>query len=303
MFFIGWNRTTKSKPNLKLKTLLKKLAELEVSLQTFSYERLTAVEAHELKDSLEKFRKKLLQKIEANGEDAIRMASNTVHRIADETEKNKSEENANRPRIASGEDQATDFSGFYAHLTESQLSDINGILSAAEIATRISNDPIPPAGNDISESFKGFTASNKQYNTNAMSNTNKRSSETTKTSGQSKKAHAKFDLNPILEDCLGQKDLLEELIMLYKQNALEFIGQLKIHLQNLDFEAIRFASHKIKSGLRMLNTQELLVIAEQIELGSKTDQDIKQLNFLYDCFVKEYPEIERAIDEEFQKLN
>jgi hypothetical protein len=53
----------------------------------------------------------------------------------------------------------------------------------------------------------------------------------------------------------------------------------------------------------MMNTQELLVIAEQIELGSKTDRDIKHLRFLFDCFVKEYPAVENAIDEEFEKLN
>jgi len=292
---------------LKLKDLLIKLSDLEATLHKFSFERLTAAEARDLKETLEEFREQLQNSVQRQGGENSNEASSTVHSI--DKENDNSEVDLETPDMQS-EISANVFQSsnrFTAYLKESTLSEkqlgyINGILAAAEIATRITNDPITLTK---TESFNTTESSREDKNlkTNAMSSADKSTSEKKKSSKFEKQKSITLDLNPILEDCLGKKDLLKELIKLYKQNALEFIGQLKIHLQNLDFEAIRFASHKIKSGLRMMNTHDLLVIAEQIELGSKTDQDIKHLNFLFDCFVKEYPLIEKAIDEEFEKLN
>jgi HPt (histidine-containing phosphotransfer) domain-containing protein len=138
--------------------------------------------------------------------------------------------------------------------------------------------------------------------TKRMDNSHKRVSDSINPEVLKNGGSVQIDLQAVLADCLGQVDLLEELVRLFKQNALEFIGQLKLHLQNLDFEGIRFASHKIKSGLRMMNSHELLAIAEQIEAESKTDRDLKHLNFLFNCFVNEYPEVEKAIDRQLEKL-
>lgn len=111
-----------------------------------------------------------------------------------------------------------------------------------------------------------------------------------------------IDLEPILEDCMGEMAMLEELIQLYKQNALEFIGKGRISLDKNDFEQLRFALHKIKNGLRMMNTTRLLELVESMQNICKTSQDISYLRFLYDCFVTEYPVIEAVIDEQFKVL-
>ena len=112
----------------------------------------------------------------------------------------------------------------------------------------------------------------------------------------------KINLSLILEDCLGQMDLLEELILLYKQNALEFIGVVKLNLNNEDLDEIAFAAHKIKSGLAMMQSKSLHTIAEQMQKLCKTNGDRKHLNFLYNCFVEEYPLVEKAIDEQIKAL-
>lgn len=110
------------------------------------------------------------------------------------------------------------------------------------------------------------------------------------------------DLVPVLEDCMGQVSMLEDLIILYKQNVLEFIGATRIHLEQEDFEGLAFASHKVKCGLKMLNTQSLTALVEQIHTISRTNQDLKHLKFLHQCFLEEYPVVEAAIDCELLKL-
>lgn len=112
----------------------------------------------------------------------------------------------------------------------------------------------------------------------------------------------KIDLSEILEDCLGQVELLQELMALFKQNALAFIGNMLIHLQNSDSEQIGFAAHKIKAGLKMLQSKGLLDIIEQIEKCCHSDQDMKQLQTLYDRFLEEYPKAEKAIDTAMAEL-
>ena len=114
--------------------------------------------------------------------------------------------------------------------------------------------------------------------------------------------YASVDLRPALEDCMGDITVLKELIQLYKLNALEFMGKVKIHLQNEDFTEIRNAAHKIKCGLAMMHSHNLYFIVEQMHNNCKNTRDIEHLKKLYDCFVKKYPVVEQAMDQEVEIL-
>ncbi len=127
----------------------------------------------------------------------------------------------------------------------------------------------------------------------ASSSINSKNNKTEKT---------QIDLSGILEECMGQVELLEELMVLYKQNALEFIGNVRLHLENSDSKQIGFAAHKIKSGLKMMQTVTLLEIVEQIQKCCNSDSDLKHLKFLYDSFLEEYPIAEKAIDKAMDEL-
>lgn len=111
-----------------------------------------------------------------------------------------------------------------------------------------------------------------------------------------------INLSELLEECMGQLEILEELIGLFKQNALEFIGTVRVHLMNSDSEQIGFSAHKIKSGLKMLQSTSLLDIVEQIQECCHLDGDMKHLQFLYDSFLVEYPKSEDAIDSALDEL-
>ena len=105
-----------------------------------------------------------------------------------------------------------------------------------------------------------------------------------------------IDLTPILEECMGELDLLQELISLFDKNALEFIGSTKIHLANADFHSLGLGAHKIKAGLAMMRTDSLHAIIVLIEKESHINQDIKHLQFLFNCFTREYPVVKASID-------
>jgi len=113
---------------------------------------------------------------------------------------------------------------------------------------------------------------------------------------------SKIDLTGILEECMGEISLLEELVQLYIQNAMEFIGQAKTHIRNKDFKGLEFAAHKMKSGLAMMKTMSLHSLMVQIHKTAIDGKDVKHMKFLYDCFLEEYSIVESAIMEEVEKL-
>ena len=119
---------------------------------------------------------------------------------------------------------------------------------------------------------------------------------------QLKNAEQPFDIRSLLKECMGQMALLEELIRLFKQNIIEFIGSLKVHLTNEDMKGLAFACHKMKSGIKMMKAYGLLQIVEQIDLESKTGKDKKHLNFLYNHFIEEYGRLEKQIDQECSEI-
>ena len=109
-----------------------------------------------------------------------------------------------------------------------------------------------------------------------------------------------IDLQPVLEDCMGQMELLEELVRMFKQNIWEFIGSAKVNLMNEDFAALELACQKIIPSLRMMKTNGLLEVTQQVSRLCKTDKDMRHLNFLYDQFLQEYPRIQEQIDFEME---
>jgi hypothetical protein len=104
------------------------------------------------------------------------------------------------------------------------------------------------------------------------------------------------DLDPILEECMGNRNLLQELLTLYHQNVLEFIGASKIHLHNADCEALGLAAHKVKAWLAMMRTEGLHAIVVQVQKECDDGKDMKHLQFLCDRFAMEYPSVNKNLD-------
>ncbi|MGI9547579.1 MAG: ATP-binding protein [Flavobacteriaceae bacterium] len=110
------------------------------------------------------------------------------------------------------------------------------------------------------------------------------------------------DLKQALEDCMGDMGVLRELVLLYKQNAMEFIGKVKVYMDQEDFGKIRDSAHKIKCGLAMMKTHSLYLIVEQIHNNCRTTRDLEHLRHLYNCFLQKYQDVEKAIDNELEDL-
>lgn len=117
-----------------------------------------------------------------------------------------------------------------------------------------------------------------------------------------KKEVWEVNLTDILEECMGEIDLLEELIGLFKQNMLDFIGRANVYIPEGNFNRLGFAAHKVKSGLSMMKADHLYFLADKITIGCKTHRNLPEIGRLYDQLLLAYPIVEKAIDRELMFL-
>lgn len=111
-----------------------------------------------------------------------------------------------------------------------------------------------------------------------------------------------INLTLLREDCMNNAELILELLNLFKQNVMEYIGRMRIHLQAGNHQGIAFASHKIKSSLLLVEAKQLTQIADKLfELANQSRSE-DEIQKVFDHFLTAYKTVENAIDKEIKKL-
>ena len=126
----------------------------------------------------------------------------------------------------------------------------------------------------------------------------------TKTMQTTDRSTPKASLSKMQEECMGDHGFLIELVRLFKQNVLEFIGAYSVHMKNADWESLAFAAHKIKAGVALVEANTLLDIVQKIQALAKTNttSNAKELETLNKSFIKEYELVEITIDKELESI-
>ncbi len=116
------------------------------------------------------------------------------------------------------------------------------------------------------------------------------------TSSSHSSESSKVDFTQLLDDCMGDVELLKELIRLFKLNVWEFIGATKIYLQDRNFEQLKFEAHKLKNGLAMINAHSLQNIIFEFYEVCLSGNDLERLADLKQEFIDEYQLVEKTIE-------
>ncbi|WP_300025520.1 sensor histidine kinase [uncultured Maribacter sp.] len=110
------------------------------------------------------------------------------------------------------------------------------------------------------------------------------------------------DLNHLMKDCFGEIDMLNELVKLFKLNAIEFIGNVKIHLKTQNLKEIALSAHKLKAGFAMIKANGMRNLIVELESSCKKD-DFEKVKELYDVFLNDYPMLEDNLDKDLKLMN
>ncbi|SHK16887.1 Hpt domain-containing protein [Maribacter aquivivus] len=110
------------------------------------------------------------------------------------------------------------------------------------------------------------------------------------------------NLDSLMKDCFGEIDMLNELVKLFKLNAIEFIGNVKIHLKTENLKEIALSAHKLKAGFAMIKADGMRKLIVELENSCKTNQPEK-VKELYKIFLTDYPLLEENLSNELEKMN
>ncbi|WP_036154287.1 ATP-binding protein [Maribacter forsetii] len=111
-----------------------------------------------------------------------------------------------------------------------------------------------------------------------------------------------IDLQHLWKDCFGEVDMLNELVKLFKLNAIEFIGNVKIHLKTQNLKEIALSAHKLKAGFAMIKADGMRKLIVELESSCKTNQPDK-VKELYEVFLKDYPLLEDNLNKNLELIN
>lgn len=256
--------------------LLLYLEKLEIGLSSFSYEELGTVEAGELKKSFEVFKNGLEDKV--FGASELKQLETIYEKVGIHTVHGNGA--PDHPML----NQQVDFLGLIHKLEKTPLN-IEQRELVKELRKLVQKQKVGENKSRETNILNGMPTYFEQIEKNLEPDFSDQ-----------------IRLKSVLEECMGQMELMEELVRMFRQNALEFIGSVHVHLKNEDFNALDLACQKVIPNLRTMKTYGLLETAQQIAIQCRTDQDKKHLKFLYDQFLTEFPSAQEQMDFEMQML-
>lgn len=260
---------------LETRELLKYLEKMEISLSSFSFGELGTVEAVALKKSFDHFKQGLEEKI--YGTDGLDQLTALCDKVGIHGLDNKGEGerplegDALEPLVEKLENTP---------LNKEQREIVNAMKKLAQKTTAPKG--LPRRNKDLPspDPYLEFIEMDL---------------------GLDPQRHH-IGLKPVLDECMGHMDLMEEVVRIFKQNLLEFIGATKIQLERGDMAALDLACQKVMPSLRMMKAHGLMETAGQMAVQCRTEQDLKYLEFLYEQFIMEFPGIQEQVDFEMEIL-
>jgi len=84
----------------------------------------------------------------------------------------------------------------------------------------------------------------------------------------------------------GDKDILVELVTLFKDQVAETVGEMDVLLEKGDYYSLGLLSHKAKSSVAIMGMSELAAMLKTFELQAKSGQETEK----YKAYITRFKE-------------
>ncbi|WP_335966117.1 hypothetical protein [Galbibacter sp. PAP.153] len=111
------------------------------------------------------------------------------------------------------------------------------------------------------------------------------------------------DITKLVNDCLGDKEYISEIVLLLNENIEEFYDATAIYLKAKDRFSISRAAHKIKNGLEMIQAYSLLDYIDVIQTECQHLDTFKNIEKLIADFKKEYTHVLSEVKQQIELLD
>jgi CheY-like chemotaxis protein len=110
-----------------------------------------------------------------------------------------------------------------------------------------------------------------------------------------------FSLEFLEGECMGDFRMLSDLLALFRNNLMEFAGRMKICLREGNLKGIQASTHKVISGLKLIEATELLRVVQTIHRAATETKDLTAAAWAYEEFLTLYPQVAEALEREMDK--
>lgn len=102
------------------------------------------------------------------------------------------------------------------------------------------------------------------------------------------KSNPKYDLSSLKELFGGNQQMINEIILLFLEQAPRHIEELQESCEQQQFDLLGIVAHKAKSSVVMLGLKELAAKLDKIETDTRNRQNYEGLQDLLNAVVDEY---------------
>lgn len=96
---------------------------------------------------------------------------------------------------------------------------------------------------------------------------------------------------------MGDKEIIRELVDIFKGQAVEFTNEMKTLLKNKDFSSLGLLAHKAKSSVAIIGMADLAVMLKTFELDAKAGRETDR----YEGYVLRFENETRSAVEELER--
>ena len=107
----------------------------------------------------------------------------------------------------------------------------------------------------------------------------------------------KVDLTYLKNMSAGNKDLVIEMIGIFKSQVVEFSADMDKHLANNEYELLGRLAHKAKSSISIMGLNELALELKSFENLAKAEKEIESYPSFIEKFKKETEEAVQELEE------
>lgn len=111
------------------------------------------------------------------------------------------------------------------------------------------------------------------------------------------------DISKLVSECLGDKEYLNEIIVLLNDNIEEFYDTTEVCIKAKDRFSISRGAHKIKNGLEMVQAPVLLHYVDLIQKECQHLNTYKKIQNILNQFKAEYKLVQNSLYSQIDHLD
>lgn len=112
----------------------------------------------------------------------------------------------------------------------------------------------------------------------------------------------KINVSYLEEVCGGDKEIITEMINIFRDQIPEFTEEMRLHLEKGNFIELGLIAHKAKSSIAIMGMEDLALKLKELELKSKAGEERERYSWYINNFVEQTGQALEEIEEYLKGL-